>query len=122
MRNIQHFHLFHRMTRNERHPFATVALGMTDDGSIKMTVAVTNNRKDNFSRKIGKAIAVGRLVSGKGVTLHTDDFGAMIDPFINRHNSMAINPKWNYSDIDSAYKTFRGIIDEVRGVRHQAVY
>lgn len=112
MRNIQHFHLFHRRNR-ESHPFATVALGVDDKERTWMTVAVCGH-KDNFSRKIGSAIARGRLAAGSGKQVLTDDFGKMIGLFIQCDEiGTAINPKWVMCDIDRAYTTFKSVLDDV---------
>lgn len=112
MRNIQHFHLFYRRS-GESHPFATVALCVDDKSQPWMTVAVCGP-KDNFARKIGTAIARGRLAAGQGKLVTTDDFGKMIGEFIQCDElASAINPKWAFCDVDRAYPTFKSVLDDV---------
>jgi hypothetical protein len=113
MRNIQHFHLFNRRRTGESHPFATVALGVNDKQQPWMTVAVCGH-KDNFSRKIGAAIARGRLAAGKGTLVTTDDFGKMIGEFIQCDEfGTSLNPKWAWLDVDRAYPVFKSVLDDV---------
>ena len=113
MRNIQHFHLFTRHN-GESHPFATVALGVDDKSQPWMTVAVCGP-KDNFARKVGAAIARGRLAAGQGKLVDTDDFGKVIGEFIRAgdKDGNPLNPKWARCDVDRAYPTFKSVLDDV---------
>lgn len=64
MNKLRYFHKHHGNTGG-----FTVAYRVLDSGNIEWNYARCNEY-DNFSRKIGRNIAVGRLISNKLVNFH----------------------------------------------------
>ena len=120
MRNIQHFHVFHDRIAGERHPFATVAVGIDEANQTRIAVAVCSN-KDNFSRRTGAAIARGRLQSNQSevITADFDSTTALIEVFAMSDNvkSSKRNPNVAHADFATAFKTLTSVINEVNGIK-----
>lgn len=115
MRNIQHFHIFHDRIAGQRHPFATVAVGIDESNQTRIAVAVCSH-KDNFSRRTGAAIARGRLEKGQSDVL-TDDYNSVTAVVDALTKSVKSNKNVEHADFTTAFKTMASVINEVHGIR-----
>jgi len=115
MRNIQHFHIFHSRIAGERHPFATVAVGLDEFNRTHVSVAVCSH-KDNFSRRTGAAIARGRLQKGQSDVL-TDAHNAVDALTDVLSENIKSNHNVTHADFETAFKTMAPVINEVHGIR-----
>ena len=114
MRNIQHFHVFHNRIAGERHPFATVAVGLDESNRTHIAVAVCSS-KENFSRRTGAAIARGRLLANQTEVVNAD-----YTPIIALTDIMSRvkrNDNIRYADFTTAFNTMISVVNDVNGAK-----